>query len=47
MQAEEGNGSTAKGVTDMNLFHSDAIQDYAPAVEKDIQTNGLACLLKD
>ena len=47
MQAEEDSGFTARGVTDMNLFLLDVIQDYALAVARDILTNGLACLLKD
>jgi hypothetical protein len=43
MEAEEDIGSIARIVMNINLFHSDAIQDYVLAVAKDILTNGLAC----
>ena len=47
MQAEADPGITARGVTDTNLSPLDATQDYALAVARDIQTNGLQCSLKD
>ena len=43
MKAEEDSGVIAKYAMNINLFHLDAIQDYAPVVERDIQTNGLRC----
>jgi len=45
MQAGEDIGFIAKDVTDMSSSRLDATQDYALAVERDIQTNGLASLL--
>jgi len=46
MKAEVDFGAIVKNVICMNLCHLDAIQDYALAVEKDIQTNGLLCYSK-
>jgi hypothetical protein len=43
MKTEEGFGVIVKDATCTSLFRLDAIQDYAPAVEKDIQINGLLC----
>jgi hypothetical protein len=43
MHQEEDFGIIARGVIDTSLFHLDATQDYALAVARDIQTNGLAC----
>ena len=43
MKAEEDFGIIANAVTNMSLFHLDAIQGYALAVERDIRINGLLC----
>ena len=41
MKAEEDFGFIARLVMSIDFSHSDVIQDYALAVARDIQTNGL------
>jgi len=47
MRAGEDFGIIAGNVIITSLFHLDAIQDYALAVERDILTNGHQCLQID
>ena len=43
MQAEGDFGIIARIAMNIGLFHFDAIQDYALAAARDIQTNGHQC----
>jgi len=45
-EAGADSGIIAGIAANICLFHLAAIQDYAPAAARDIQTNGLPCSLK-